>query len=266
MCFLLLVMQFVAPRAYGQHGICDTAYWNHTYANQRLKIYDSCYTIRGKIQIYIPPSLNGDGDYHIYVQPDSAYQWMTSYRDTNYVKLCEGSDSSGYLICPTCLNVEEICKGAITDGGAEGTVEKAACLNFNDTVYLPNLGEYVQITGPFVYDTVHCWNELHPVSSVSIVNVSGVPELDASAFLNSLVVYPQPGNNRVNFRFDYAPNVVTLIKIYDESGRQLFVYALSMTNTLGVDVSTWPNGEYLYKVEQKGTSRLLKSGKFVVMH
>ena len=77
-----------------------------------------------------------------------------------------------------CLNVEEICKGIIIDGGTDGALIHAACDNWSDTTYLPNVGEHVLITGPFVYDTVHCWNEIHPVSQCSvIVPPSCIPDI-----------------------------------------------------------------------------------------
>jgi len=164
---ILSLLLFSLSTTHGQSGLCDTSYWNHTYSNERLKIYDSCYTITATVRALIPPSLNGDGDYHIYMQPDSQYIWMINYRDTAYSGLCEGVDSSLYQICVTCLNAEEICKGPITDTGAGGLEQSDACLNFNDTVYLPNAGEYVQATGPFIYDKVHCWNELHPISKMA---------------------------------------------------------------------------------------------------
>lgn len=262
LAFLLL---FALSKINAQSGLCDTAYWNHTYANERLKIYDSCYTITGTIDLLLPPTFTGDGDYHIYVKVDTQYSWMLSYRDSIYLRSCSGVDSAGYRICITCLNVEEVCKGAITDGGADGAVENAACLNFNDTVYLPNTGEYVRATGPFVYDTVHCWNELHPISRMEVINPTGINQPNISN-INSLKIFPQPANNIVAFQFDQAPHALTLIKLYDISGQSLYVYAMSETNRLNLDVSSWPAGEYLYKVVSQEQSKTLKSGKFSVVH
>lgn len=185
-----LLLFFTFSFAFGQGGLCDTSYWNHTYSNARLKIYDSCRTITGVVKIEIPPTLTGDGDYHIYVQPDSQYQWMQYYRDTNFIKLCEGSDSTGYQICPTCLNVEEVCKGAVVDGGALGDTETAACVSFSDTVYLPNTNERVEVTGPYVYDTVHCWNELHPVSKMVVGYTTGISGPEGTSFLEGMKLFP----------------------------------------------------------------------------
>lgn len=260
---LVLFLCIAVSSAYGQ-GLCDTAYWHHTYYNQRLKVYDSCVTFDGTIDLLDPPILTGDGDYHIYAAPDSAYQWMVKYRTEAFQKTCLGTDST--FACPTCLNVEEICKGSPTDAGTDGTVERAACNGFNDTVYLPNLGEHVRIKGPFIYDSVHCWNEIHPVSSCAIIIPAGINEIDGTSLVNGLKIYPQPAKEVVNFQFAHAPQTITLIKLYNVMGQQLFVYALSETNTLNLDVTTWPAGNYIYDIVLQNQGKALKSGKFSVVH
>jgi len=255
----------VFSNSYGQ-GLCDTAYWNHTYLNNRLKIYDSCRTLTGVINTELPPALTGDGDYHIYVVPDTAYTWMISYRTPQYLKMCLGKDSSGSAICPTCLNVEEVCKGAPTDTGYDGSVEKSHCNGFSDTVFLPNNGEHVKIIGPFIYDTVHCWNEIHPVTTCVLLTAAGVNEINGNALIDGLKIYPQPASTDVMFKFDHAPHAVTLIKLYNITGQQLYVYGMSETSTLDVDVSSWPAGNYLYTIVLKDGNKILKSGKFSVLH
>jgi hypothetical protein len=229
-----------------------------------LKVYDSCVTFDGTIDLLDPPLLTGDGDYHIYVSPDPAYAWMVSYRTIAFQATCLGLDST--FACPTCLNVEEVCKGTITDGGSDGAIEHAACNGFNDTVYLPNIGEHVRIKGPFIYDSVHCWNEIHPVSSCAIITTTGTNEIDGNSLISGLKIFPQPANTDVKFQFDHAPNTVTLIKIYSITGQQLFVYAIDQTNTLDLNVSSWPNGDYIYAVVLKDENKALKGGKFSVAH
>jgi hypothetical protein len=260
----LVFFLFIAlSEAYGQ-GLCDTAYWHHTYLNQRLKVYDSCVTFDGTIQLLDPPLFTGDGDYHIYVAPDSAFTWMVSYRTAAFQKTCLGTDST--FACPTCLNVEEVCKGTPTDAGYDGTVEKAACNGFNDTVYLPNTGEHVRIKGPFIYDSVHCWNEIHPVSSCVIIVPAGINEINGASLADGLKIFPQPANENIKFQFSRIPQAITLIRFYSITGQQLFVYALSETNTLDIDVSSWPSGEYIYSIDLKDKNKVLKSGKFSVAH
>lgn len=261
-----LFVSFTFSLAFGQGGLCDTAYWNHTYSNYRLKIYDSCRTITGVVKIEIPPALTADGDYHIYVQPDSQYQWMQYYRDTNYIKFCEGVDSSEYeLVCASCLNVEEVCKGAVVDGGAAGDTETAACVNFSDTVYLPNAGERVEVTGPYVYDIVHCWNELHPVSKMVVGYVTSIRDPEGSTFLDGMKLFPQPARNEVEFEFAHPPHALTFVKLYNAAGQLLFVYGMAETSYLHLDISTWPTGEYPYAIVSQEQAKVLKSGVISVV-
>ncbi len=260
---LIAFLLIAFSSAYGQQ-LCDTSYWNHTYLNQRLKVYDSCVIFDGKIELLDPPFFTGDGDYHIYVAPDTAYQWMVKYRTIAFQKTCWGLDST--FACPTCLNVEEVCKGAPTDTGFYGNVERAACNGFSDTVYLPNLGEHVRFRGPFIFDSVHCWNEIHPVSSCAIIKPAGINEIDGAALVSNMKIFPQPAKDELNFRFEHAPNAIVLVKLYNIAGQQMFVYALSETNSLKLDVTTWPNGEYLYSIVLKDQSKQIKSGRFSVVH
>jgi hypothetical protein len=263
-----LLSVFITAFIFGQ-TICDSNYWNHTYANERLKIYTQygCQTLTGVIKTLLPPSFTGDGDYHIYIQPDSQYAWMVSYRDSTYLKLCEGSDSSDYrLICIPCLNVEEVCKGAALASSGVQAVVDTACLNFNDTTYIPSTGEHVAATGPFVYDTVHCWNELHPISSMILLNPTYVPEPEGSSFLDGMKIFPQPANQDLEFQFDHAPHAITLIKLYNAAGQQLFVYGMAETNLLHIDVSEWPAATYFYSIVAQEQHTVLKGGSFTVVH
>jgi len=259
---VLLFALVAFSSTYGQ-GLCDTAYWHHTYLNNRLKIYDSCVTITAVIDLLDPPLLTGDGDYHIYTTPDTNYAWMVNFRTPKYKAMCLGTDST--LKFPGCLNVEEVCKGTITDLGTDGAIENAACNGFSDTVYLPNIGEHVKIIGPFIYDTVHCWNEIHPVSTCVVLTTAGINEISGSSIIDNFKIYPQPANTDIKFQFAHAPHTPTLIKLYTITGQQLFIYGMSETSTLDLDISSWPAGDYLYTIIMKDGNKVLKSGKFSVV-
>lgn len=262
---VLLALPFFL-KSYGQSGLCDTSYWNHTYHNYRLKIYDSCVTITATIKYLIPPVINGDGDYHIYVTPDSPYLWMINYIDSSILIQCGGHrDSIGIILFPGTLNVEEICKGPVTDPQPAKGYEDSACLPFNDLVYLPNANEHVSITGPYVMDIDHCWNELHPVSHMAVVPVTGVSGPDWANMVSGLKVYPQPASDKLNFRFQAAPHAVTLIKLYNISGQLMFIYGMAETNSLELDISSWPAGEYLYSIVAADQNKILKNGKISVV-
>jgi len=256
---------FIGISEFFGQGLCDTSYWQHTYLNNRLPIYDSCVTMAATIVLLDPPLLTGDGDYHIYTRPDPLYTWMVTYRTPEYQARCLGTDS--LLQFPGCLNVEEVCKGLIIDGGTDGALIHAACDGWTDTTYLPNAGEHVLITGPFVYDTVHCWNEIHPVSQcVVIVPPSCIHEIDGSSLIDGLKVFPQPANSNIKFQLKQAPCSLVIIKLYNIKGQELFGYGMSGTNTLDLDVSSWSSGDYLYSIVLKEENKILKTGKFTITH
>lgn len=246
-------------QVHAQSGLCDTAYFNHTYNNSSLMIYDSCVTITATIKLLDPPFLTGDRDYHIYTQPDSQYRWMIYHRDSAFVALCQGSLSGDTF--PGWLNVEEICKGP--SGGGSNPAD-AACGVFNSSVYLPNTGEYVAITGPYRYDIVHCWNEIHPVSKMVVIP-AGISEPDWTAVANGLKVFPQPANNNLEFQFATAPGALTLVKIYSITGQELFIYGMAQTRSLQLDISTWPAGDYIYSIVAGHQDKIVKTGKISVM-
>jgi hypothetical protein len=102
---------------------------------------------------------------------------------------------------------------------------------------------------------------------MEVINTStaGISDL-SSAFLDGLKVFPQPANQAINFQFGSAPHTVTLIKLYNVSGELLYVYALSETSLLSVNVSSWPAGDYLYSIVSQEHSKVLKNGKFSVVH
>jgi hypothetical protein len=257
---LPFLLFFALSQAHAQSGVCDTAYFNHTYNSSDLKIYDSCVTITATIKLLDPPALTGDRDYHIYTQPDSQFRWMIYLRDTSFVTLCQGSLSGDTF--PGWLNVEEICKGP--SGGGSNPAD-AACGTFNSSVYLPNTGEYVEITGPFRYDIVHCWNEIHPVSKMVVIP-AGISGPDWASVADGLKVFPQPAGHELEFQFDRAPGAVALIKIYSITGEQLFIYGLAKTSSLKLDISTWPTGEYLYSIVAEEQNKVVKTGKISVVH
>jgi hypothetical protein len=161
--------------------------------------------------------------------------------------------------------VEEICHGLITSSGADGDTEMAACGNFSDTLYVPNQGEHLMVTGPFIYDIEHCWNEIHPVSKMIVIPAAGISTPPGNA-ADGLKVYPVPASKQITFQFAHAPQAVTLVKFYTMAGKQFLAYGLAETSQLNVDVSAWPAGQYLYSVVSQEQGTKLKSGTFTVVH
>jgi hypothetical protein len=123
---------------------CDASLWEHVHQPSRLKIYDNCKQITGTIlEIY---SID-DGDSHILIRPDLKYISLLNINN--------------YWSTRGALVVEAVCVQAPTNPGAE-----AACKDYHSGVNVPRVGSHVTVTGPFVRDMPHNWNEIHPVASI----------------------------------------------------------------------------------------------------
>jgi hypothetical protein len=184
-----------------------------------------------------------DGDIHIRVTLDSPYNYMlNSY---NY------SGQRGKLVC------EPICATTVTQTDAI-----APCMGLTNTVYIPAVGERVWVTGSYVTDHEHGWNEIHPVTKISlsdpavaIANVAKAPDVR---------IYPVPANNYINFKLSEPPGTPLYITILDGQGRLAGQYQLLKSLTLNVRTTFLPSATYYYHIEQDG--KYLKGGSFVVAH
>ncbi len=66
------------------------------------------------------------------------------------------------------LVVEIICVGPITQADAV-----SACQGYTNIISIPDVGEHVTVSGPYVLDTEHYnWAEIHPVYALSITGAS----------------------------------------------------------------------------------------------
>jgi Bacterial Ig domain/Secretion system C-terminal sorting domain len=223
---------------------CDTLFINHTYNWHNLNQKLSCVTMTGTIQLILPPSQTGDGDAHIYILPDTAYDSLV-YSPTTF---------------PTWLNVEETCVGTPLD-----TTVDPYCRNWTNPLYLPNIGEHVRCTGPWVFDPTHGWNEIHPVCDMELIAINtGVTEPVANP-LDGMKIFPQPAVDHLTFQLAKAPHQPTYINFYNMLGRNVAAYELLETNLLIFDTSYWPAGTYVYTISQNDKP-LMKKGKVQIVH
>jgi len=230
--------------------VCDFSLWNHVYHSYRLIIHDTCTYVTGTIDALI---YEADGDIHLRVNVDSVFKPLLN--STNI------SSESGDLVA------EPICATTVTQADAV-----ASCQGFTNTVFIPNVGEHVKITGSYVTDNDHGWNEIHPVTSIVIsTQTSGVRRDDVYTGQDDIdddyigvTVSPNPTSDFLNFSIGKRADELTYIEITDGIGRSAGQYQLSATSNLRITTTYLPAGVYFYSVIQRG--RIMNSGKFVVIH
>ncbi len=219
------------------HGQCDSSLWAHVYNSYRLHVNTQCVTVSGKVYSLI---YEEDGDIHIRLTVDSPYMYMLN--TSNY------SGQYGKLVC------EPLCATTCTQADAV-----ASCTGFTNTVYIPAVGERVLVTGSFVSDLDHGWNEIHPVTQIVINNSVGVQNVGLT---NSpeVTVYPNPATSHVNFKLNEQPASPVYITISDEIGRLAGQYQMLESLELKINTRYLPAGKYFYSVRQE--AKLLKGGTF----
>ena len=137
---------------------CDANLWDHVYAGDpwqfktakdRLKIIQDCITLTGTIK---NAKAEPDGDFHITVDVDPEFKNLLNEKNT--------SGQRGFLV------VEPVCSNRVTQ---PDTLKEGVCKGFSQSIYQKNMkGKRVRITGAYVTDMEHGWNEIHPVTSIAL--------------------------------------------------------------------------------------------------
>jgi len=123
---------------------CGPHPFEHVYHPQRLKVLDGCRTVTGVIaNVKREP----DGDLHIRLTVDD----VSLLNDKNR------SDQHGDLV------LEPVCEGPVTQEDA-----KDACRDYTSDVQVPPVGTRIAVTGPWVLDKEHGWNEIHPAMRIEV--------------------------------------------------------------------------------------------------
>jgi hypothetical protein len=124
---------------------CQVTNWKYVHHNKRLTILDSNITVKGEVMKVIKEV---DGDYHIQLKLDSTFNYLL--HQNNF------KDQNG------CLVIEIIC--------AKKTILPfCACKGYTNKIIVPNVGDKIIINGPWVYDKIHEWNEIHPINNLEII-------------------------------------------------------------------------------------------------
>ena len=126
---------------------CDPALWNYVYHTNRFKVYEACKTVSGTI---IGKHDNDDGDIHLQLR-------LTG--NSNLLNSKNLTEQNG------CLVLEIICAKKVTQADA-----LVPCSGYYNNVIVPGIGDNISVSGSYVLDTNHGWNEIHPVSSLTIIS------------------------------------------------------------------------------------------------
>jgi hypothetical protein len=112
----------------------------------RLKVLSSCKTASGTIT---HSDVQADGDGHYYMKVDRQYAWMlnkankATYGGTLILEIVPADQ-------PGCVKGKPVKDGICTAAHLRAL----------------KIGQHVTVTGPWVWDSYHGWNEIHPVWSI----------------------------------------------------------------------------------------------------
>ncbi len=126
----------------------------HVYSPDRLQLLAACIELTGTIDL---EKAQPDGDYHVrlHLDPGQTCAGQPCLDAENM------SQQGGDLI------LEPVCENPITQADAV-----AACQGYHNPLVLPPVGSHVSVMGPFVLDTDHGWNEIHPLESITVVGAN----------------------------------------------------------------------------------------------
>jgi hypothetical protein len=126
----------------------------HVYSPDRLRVLAPCIELTGTIDL---ERAEPDGDYHVRLRIDPG--------QTCAGQPCLDADNTSQQAGDLVL--EPVCENPITQADALN-----ACQGYHNPLVLPSVGSHVMVMGPFVLDTDHGWNEIHPLESIAVVAAS----------------------------------------------------------------------------------------------
>jgi hypothetical protein len=117
----------------------------------RLHVLQPCAHASG---VVVDVAHEDDGDYHVWFRPDKGFEYLL-----NAENHFQGKPAMLAEITPDCpLDTNP------PNGAAAAHCPKTQLL-------IPDLGQHIAITGPWVLDVAHGWQEIHPVDSIQILAV-----------------------------------------------------------------------------------------------
>jgi hypothetical protein len=121
-------------------------------ARDRLVVQKPCTTVTGKVMSAVKED---DGDWHIRLKVDPQFSSLLNAKNK--------SGQHGYLV------VEPMCANPVVQAD---TISEKVCQGFSQALYDNKTmkGKRVEVMGAFVTDAEHGWNEIHPVSRMTIIH------------------------------------------------------------------------------------------------
>lgn len=136
---------------------CDETFWQHIYHPKRLVVKQACISVTGTlVDASHGRQKDGcrhekDGDGHCFLQLDKGEESLLNDKNRQ--------NEDGMLV------IEPICRYRVTQADA---IE--ACKGWHQNLVLPPPGTRVRVTGAYVLDTQHGHMELHPISSIEVLD------------------------------------------------------------------------------------------------
>lgn len=124
----------------------------HVYNPSRLHVLAPCVSVRGVI---ISTRQEADGDLHVLLKVDADQRDPRGGPFTNSVN---DAKQGGDLV------LEPVCVGPVIQPDAV-----ASCASYHNPLVVPPPGTHVVVTGPWVLDAPHGWNEIHPLERVQVL-------------------------------------------------------------------------------------------------
>lgn len=147
---------------------CDESLWNHVWYPSRLQVIDRCRIVTGVVENI---SIRGDGDEHISLKLDPEYTNLLNQKNIDQ----QYGDLILEIICKNPIRrMDELiaCTKEDTED-AQGHIKLIgacvlafnACNGFKQDFEV-HVGEHIKVTGAYVLDSEHGWNEIHPITSI----------------------------------------------------------------------------------------------------
>ena len=125
----------------------------HVYSPDRLELLAACVTITGTVAVI---RTEKDGDLHLLLQLDPG--------EGKYLNAKNVSGEMGDLV------LEPVCVHTPTQTDAI-----PACAGYQNPLSIPVVGSHISVTGPWVLDLDHGWQEIHPVFAFNGVGAPATP-------------------------------------------------------------------------------------------